>query len=154
MVLDAGPTAAGLLARPQLVIVGDGPQRARLEALVSRLGLRDNVRLTGAIGRPQVITELRRAQVFALPVRTRLGGLNPEGLGLAAIEAAACGLPVVVGDSGGAPETVRDGETGFVVPAGDHRDTRRQDLRTARRSRWRSGDGSTRAGIRQRAVRC
>jgi phosphatidylinositol alpha-1,6-mannosyltransferase len=121
LVLDAGPTAAGPLARPLLVIIGDGPQRGRLEAMVSRLGLGDNVRFTGAIGRQQVITELRRAQVFALPVRTRLGGLNSEGLGLAAIEAAACGLPVVVGDSGGAPETVRDGETGFVVPAGDHR---------------------------------
>jgi phosphatidylinositol alpha-1,6-mannosyltransferase len=121
IVMDAGPTAAGPLAGPRLVIIGDGPERDRLEATVSRLGLRDNVRLAGAIGRPQVIAELRRAQVFALPVRTRLGGLNPEGLGLAAIEAAACGLPVVVGDSGGAPETVRHGETGFVVPAGDHR---------------------------------
>jgi phosphatidylinositol alpha-1,6-mannosyltransferase len=49
-----------------------------------------------------------------------LAGLNPEGLGLAALEAAACGLPVIVGDSGGAPETVRDGETGFVVPSNDH----------------------------------
>ena len=55
------------------------------------------------------VAELQRADVFALPVRTRLAGLNPEGLGLAALEAAACGLPVVVGDSGGAPETVRDG---------------------------------------------
>ena len=102
-------------------MVGDGPERARLEAMISRLGLRDSVRLTGAISRPQVITELRQAQVFALPVGTRLGGLNPEGLGLATLEAAACGLPVIVGDSGGAPETVRDGETGFVVPAGDYR---------------------------------
>jgi phosphatidyl-myo-inositol dimannoside synthase len=68
-----------------------------------------------------VISELRQAQVFALPVRTRLGSLNPEGLGLAALEAAACGLPVIIGDSGGAPETVRDGETGYVVPASDHR---------------------------------
>jgi phosphatidylinositol alpha-1,6-mannosyltransferase len=49
-----------------------------------------------------------------------LAGLNPEGLGLAALEAAACGLPVIVGDSGGAPETVCDGKTGFVVPSGDH----------------------------------
>jgi phosphatidylinositol alpha-1,6-mannosyltransferase len=120
LVLDASRTPAGLPTRPQLVMVGDGPQRPRLEALISRLGLRDSVRLTGAVNRPQVISELRQAQVFALPVRTQLVGLNPEGLGLAALEAAACGLPVIVGDSGGAPETVRDGETGFVVPAGDH----------------------------------
>ena len=65
--------------------------------------------------------ELQRAQVFALPVRTRLAGLNPEGLGLAALEAAACGLPVIIGDSGGAPETVRDGQSGFVIPPDDHR---------------------------------
>jgi len=121
LVLDANRTPAGSPAHPQLILVGDGPERTRLEAMVARLGLRNSVRLTGAIGRPQVITELRRAQVFALPVRTRLGGLNPEGLGLAALEAAACGLPVIIGDSGGAPETVRDGETGYVVPASDHR---------------------------------
>jgi phosphatidylinositol alpha-1,6-mannosyltransferase len=121
LVVDAGPAPAGSLPRPQLTMIGDGPERVRLEAMISRLGLADSVRLTGAISRPEVLAELRRAQVFALPVRTRLGGLNPEGLGLAAIEAAACALPVIVGDSGGAPETVRDGETGFVVPAEDHR---------------------------------
>ncbi len=52
-------------------------------------------------------------------MRTRLAGLNPEGLGLAAVEAAACGLPVVVGRSGGAPETVLPGRTGFVVDPHD-----------------------------------
>ena len=66
-----------------------------------------------------MIAELQRADVFALPMRTRLAGLNPEGLGLAAVEAAACGLPVVVGRSGGAPETVQPGQTGFVVPPDD-----------------------------------
>ncbi len=67
-----------------------------------------------------MVAELQRASVFALPVRTQWAGLNPEGLGLAALEAAACGLPVIIGDSGGAPETVRDGDTGFVVPSDDH----------------------------------
>jgi phosphatidyl-myo-inositol dimannoside synthase len=66
-----------------------------------------------------VVVELQRSDIFALPMRTRLAGLNPEGLGLAALEAAACGLPVVVGRSGGAPETVRPGETGFVVDPHD-----------------------------------
>ena len=82
---------------------------------------RGSVRLTGALPRTGVVVELQRAHAFALPVRTRLAGLNPEGLGLAAVEAAACGLPVVVGRSGGAPETVLDGRTGFVVPPADHR---------------------------------
>lgn len=53
--------------------------------------------------------------VFAMPCRTRLGGLEPEALGIVSLEAAACELPVVVGDSGGAREAVRDGDTGYVV---------------------------------------
>jgi phosphatidyl-myo-inositol dimannoside synthase len=104
---------------PELSLVGDGPQRVRLERLVADLGVTGCVRWTGALSRSGVVGELQRAHAFALPVRTRLAGLNPEGLGLAALEAAACGLPVVVGRSGGAPETVRDGRTGFVVPPTD-----------------------------------
>ncbi len=106
---------------PELVLVGDGPQRRRLHTLIDRDGLAETVRLTGALPRVGVRAELQRALVFALPVRTRLAGLNPEGLGLAALEAAACGLPVIIGDSGGAPETVRDGQSGFVIPPHDHR---------------------------------
>ncbi len=104
----------------ELVLVGDGPARTRLEQLIARLGLGSAVRLTGAVPRTDVVAELQRADVFALPMRTRLAGLNPEGLGLAALEAAACGLPVVVGRSGGAPETVQPGRTGFVVDPHDH----------------------------------
>jgi phosphatidylinositol alpha-1,6-mannosyltransferase len=48
-----------------------------------------------------------------------MGGLDVEGLGIVFLEAAACGLPVVAGDSGGAPEAVRDGETGYVVDGRD-----------------------------------
>ncbi len=110
----------GSTAAPELVLVGDGPERARLERLVAGLGLDDVVRLTGAVPRTGVVAELQRADVFALPMRTRLAGLNPEGLGLASLEAAACGLPVVVGRSGGAPETVLAGRTGFVVDPHDH----------------------------------
>jgi phosphatidyl-myo-inositol dimannoside synthase len=69
-----------------------------------------------------VITALQQADVFALPVRTQLWGLNPEGLGIAALEAAACGLPVIIGRSGGAPETVRHQTTGFVIDPDDHVD--------------------------------
>jgi phosphatidylinositol alpha-1,6-mannosyltransferase len=104
----------------ELTIVGDGPMRSRLERTVRQLRLSDWVRLLGALPRADVIAQLQQANVFALPVRTRLAGLNPEGLGLATLEAAACGLPVIVGDSGGAPETARDGETGFVLPSHDH----------------------------------
>ncbi|HLM20232.1 MAG TPA: glycosyltransferase family 4 protein [Propionibacteriaceae bacterium] len=104
----------------ELIIVGDGPLRARLERTIAELKLSDCARIIGALPRAGVVTQLQQASVFALPVRTQWAGLNPEGLGLAALEAAACGLPVVVGNSGGAPETVKDGETGFVVPSHDH----------------------------------
>ncbi|MFT4164635.1 MAG: glycosyltransferase family 4 protein [Microlunatus sp.] len=106
----AGPT--------ELVLVGDGPQHRQLARQSSSPGLR-NVRFTGALNRSGVRDELQRSAVFAFPVRTRLGGLDPEGLGLAPLEAAACGLPVVVGRSGGAPETVRHGRTGYVVEPDD-----------------------------------
>jgi phosphatidylinositol alpha-1,6-mannosyltransferase len=106
---------------PELVLVGDGPQRDRLRRQVAALGLGPRVRMTGPLPRAAVVTELQRARVFALPVRSRLRGLNAEGLGLAAVEAAACGLPVVVGRSGGAPETVLDGVTGAVVTPDDPR---------------------------------
>ena len=104
---------------PRLVVVGDGPQRSRLHSLAARLRLGESVSFRGPLTRPAVAAELQQADVFALPVRTRLAGLNPEGLGLAALEAAASGLPVIVGNSGGAAETVRDGTTGFVVDADD-----------------------------------
>ena len=117
LLLDEWPRTA---AAPELVVLGEGPQRARLEGLRDRLRL-SGVLLPGAVGRAEVVSQLQQAHVFALPMRTRFAGLNPEGLGLAAIEAAACGLPVVVGRSGGAPETVRDGVTGMVVEPGDVR---------------------------------
>jgi phosphatidyl-myo-inositol dimannoside synthase len=113
--------AAEIGAARELIIVGDGPLRALLERTVHDLELSDCVRIIGALPRAGVIGQLQKASVFALPVRTRWAGLNPEGLGLAALEAAACGLPIIIGDSGGAPETVAHGDTGFVVPSRDHR---------------------------------
>jgi len=104
---------------PELVLVGDGPLRVRLQEQIAAAWLAPWVRMTGALPRASVVAELQQARVFALPVRSRLAGLNAEGLGLAAAEAAACGLPVVVGRSGGAPETVIEGVTGAVVTPGD-----------------------------------
>ena len=116
LVNRASPAAGG--HGPELVLVGDGPERSSLERQVrrSRLG---RVTFTGALDEAGVLTQLHRADVFALPIRTRLGGLDSEGLGLAALEASACGLPVVVGRSGGAPETVLPGRTGYVVDPDD-----------------------------------
>ena len=57
--------------------------------------------------------------VFAMPCRTRRGGLDVEGLGIVYLEASATGLPVVGGDSGGAPDAILEGETGYVVGGRD-----------------------------------
>ncbi len=107
--------------RPELVLVGAGPRRSRLQSIVAESRMQDSVRFTGPLPRTAVAEQLRASDVFALPVRTRLGGLNPEGLGLGFLEAAACGLPVLVGDSGGAPETVLHGSSGYVVASKDER---------------------------------
>lgn len=104
---------------PELVLVGDGPRRGQLEAAVTKLGLAGHVQLTGSLPRNQVVEQLQHADVFALPMRTRWAGLNPEGLGLASIEAASCALPVIVGNSGGAPETLLEGISGYVVDPED-----------------------------------
>lgn len=122
VLLRAWPGVVGGLGPgrpPRLVLVGDGPQAPHLRRLAEQLGVAGTVTFTGALDPSAVADRLRDADVFALPVRTRWAGLNPEGLGLAALEAAACGLPVLVGDSGGAPETVLDGVTGRVLPGDD-----------------------------------
>lgn len=103
----------------ELVLVGDGPQAAALRRTAGRAGLAGSVRFTGPLTADGVAAVLRTGTVFALPVRTRLAGLNPEGLGLGFLEAAASGLPVIVGRSGGAVETVRPGETGYIVEPDD-----------------------------------
>jgi len=78
-----------------------------------------HVVFTGAVPAAEVPAHHAVGDVFALPCRTRGGGLDVEGLGIALLEAAACGLPVVAGRSGGAPETVQDGRTGHVVDGRD-----------------------------------
>lgn len=104
-----------------LLLVGDGPHRAHVEGLVDRLGLRDDVVLTGRIPWDDTPAYYDAGDVFCMPTRTRLLGLEPEALGICYLEAAATGLPVVVGDSGGAPDAVLDGRNGLVVPGRDER---------------------------------
>lgn len=98
-----------------LLIVGGGPYKAELERMVTDLGLTRDVVLTGMVPWEALPEYYRAGDVFAMPCRTRRGGLDVEGLGLVYLEASACGLPVVAGDSGGAPDAVIDGTTGLVV---------------------------------------
>jgi phosphatidylinositol alpha-1,6-mannosyltransferase len=92
------------------VLVGEGPRRAHVEELAERLGVADSVILTGGVPWEDLPAYFDAADVFAMPCRTRVFGLEVEAFGIVFLEAAACGVPVVVGRSGGAPETVVPGE--------------------------------------------
>ncbi|MFI1918755.1 glycosyltransferase family 4 protein [Nocardia sp. NPDC020380] len=98
-----------------LVIAGGGPYEQKLRAMAQALGVSDHVVFTGRVPSKELAAHHTIADVFAMPCRTRGFGLDVEGLGIVFLEASATGVPVVAGDSGGAPETVREGETGKVV---------------------------------------
>jgi phosphatidyl-myo-inositol dimannoside synthase len=104
---------------PLLMLVSDGPYRGKLERLSARLGVADSVLFTGPVGWDELPSYYDAGNIFAMPCRTRRGGLDVEGLGIVYLEASATGLPVVGGDSGGAPDAILDGETGYVVPGRD-----------------------------------
>ncbi|WP_280725238.1 glycosyltransferase family 4 protein [Kitasatospora sp. MAA4] len=109
-----------LAAQPDavLLIVGGGPYLADLRRLAEATGVADSVRFTGAVPWEELPAHYGAGDVFAMPCRTRRGGLDVEGLGIVYLEASATGLPVVAGDSGGAPDAVLEGQTGYVVPGG------------------------------------
>lgn len=98
----------GLLPRLRLLIVGGGPDEAKLKELGSKLGVRDITNFTGAVPHSEVPGYLSEMDVYVAVSRL-------ESFGVAVLEASACGLPVVVSDAGGLPEVVQDGTTGFVV---------------------------------------
>ncbi|NMD94883.1 glycosyltransferase family 4 protein [Rhodococcus sp. BL-253-APC-6A1W] len=115
MLIRALPEIRRRIDGAVLVIVGGGPYEDRLRDLAHRTGVTDHVVFTGGVPAAELAAHHTIADVFAMPCRTRGGGLDVEGLGIVYLEASATGVPVVAGRSGGAPETVRDGETGFVV---------------------------------------
>ncbi|GLB62860.1 GDP-mannose-dependent alpha-(1-6)-phosphatidylinositol monomannoside mannosyltransferase [Dietzia sp. NCCP-2495] len=115
MLIRALPEIARRVPGAVLVVVGGGPYRRTLEGLARRHRVTDRVIFTGRVPAEEIVDHHRMADVFAMPCRTRGGGLDVEGLGIVYLEASACGVPVVAGRSGGAPETVLDGRTGAVV---------------------------------------
>lgn len=119
VLIEAWPRIQDEVPGAALVIVGDGPSRPRLQTQVEQAGLGGHVTLTGRVPWARTPEYFALGDVFAMPGRTRLFGLEPEGVPISALEAQASGLPVVVGDTGGAPDTIRDGETGRVVNGRD-----------------------------------
>ncbi|NIA24952.1 MAG: glycosyltransferase [Gammaproteobacteria bacterium] len=103
--------AEGLPARS--IMVGWGPREQYLRRIARRSQVPTEFMVR--VSRTALAGAYHEMDVFAMPVRSRWAGLEVEGLGLVYLEAAASGLPVIAGSSGGAPETVDNGRTGFVV---------------------------------------
>ena len=104
-----------------LLIVGDGSYRNNLEKLITKLDLELDVHLTGKVPYLELPAWYGAGDVFAMPCRTRKAGWDVEGLGIVYLEASATGLPVIAGNSGGAPEAVAEGKSGFVVGGTDQK---------------------------------
>ncbi len=104
-------------SKVKLVIVGDGPERKRIENHVALLGLEDRVRLVGRVA--DVDPYYRAASVFSMPSFFERGTDDIEGLGIVYLEAQAAGVPVVGTRSGGIPEAVAEDRTGFLVDEQD-----------------------------------
>jgi len=98
-----------------LLIVGQGPIEQMLRNSARQLGVTHKVIFTGRVPHGDLADYICLGEVFAMPVRSRFFGFEVEGLGIAYLEASACGLPVVVGNSGGATDAVIDQVTGFLV---------------------------------------
>lgn len=111
-VIRAFARVCAVVPGAQLAVVGKGDDRARLEKLVEALGLTGNIHFTGFVSEAVKIDWLHRARAVVYP--------SPrEGWGIATIEAAACGTPVLASDADGLRDAVRDGTTGFLVPHTD-----------------------------------
>ncbi len=115
MLIRALPRLSQAVPGVRLLVVGSGPYDGALRTLASRTGVSDRVTFAGAVPYAELPSYFRAGNVFAMPCRSRLGGLDIEALGAVFLQGQAVGRPVVVGNSGGAPEAVRDGETGVVV---------------------------------------
>jgi len=119
MLIRALPAIRQRVPGAALVIVGGGPYRNTLRRLAHSFGVAEHVVFTDGVPAEELPAHHAMGDVFAMPCRTRGAGLDVEGLGIVFLEASASGVPVVAGRSGGAPETVRDGETGVVVDGWD-----------------------------------
>ncbi|GAB2590859.1 glycosyl transferase family 1 [Paractinoplanes abujensis] len=119
MLIRALPTIRRRVPGAALLLVSGGPYRETLEKLARDHDVEKDVVFTGSVPWAELPAHYAAGDVYAMPCRTRARGLDVEGLGIVYLEASATGLPVVGGDSGGAPDAVRDGETGHVVGGRD-----------------------------------
>jgi phosphatidylinositol alpha-1,6-mannosyltransferase len=117
--IDAWPRVLAVVPDALLLLVGGGAGQADLEKRASERGIAHAVVITGGVPWTELPAHFAAGDVFAMPCRTRWGGFDVEGLGIVYLEASATGLPVVAGNSGGAPDAVLEGKTGLVVDGTD-----------------------------------
>jgi len=113
--IQAMPEILKVVPSAHLLLVGEGPYRGHLEKLVKEHKLATSVTFIGRIQYKDLPMYLCAGDIFAMPSRSRLMGLEVEGLGIVYLEASSCGLPVLAGNSGGAPDAVIQNKTGLVV---------------------------------------
>jgi phosphatidylinositol alpha-1,6-mannosyltransferase len=115
VLIEAMPSIIKEVPEAHILMIGEGPYRSYLETRVKTLGLQERVTFIGRIQYAELPRYICAGDLFVMPSRSRLAGLEVEGLGIVYLEASACGLPVIAGNSGGAPDAVLAGKTGLVV---------------------------------------
>ncbi len=103
----------------RLRLIGDGPERPRVEEAIAALDLGSAVTLTGAMPREMLLAEMDRAHIYVQPSRVAPDGDSEGGAPTALLEAQACGLPVLPTLHADIPEVVRAGQSALLVPEGD-----------------------------------
>ena len=115
VLIEAMPAIIKDVPEAHILMIGEGPYRSYLENRVRALEIQERVTFIGRIQYADLPRYICAGDLFVMPSRSRLAGLEVEGLGIVYLEASACGLPVIAGDSGGAPDAVLESQTGLVV---------------------------------------
>jgi phosphatidylinositol alpha-1,6-mannosyltransferase len=119
VLIEAMPQILSKIPKAHLLLIGEGPYRQYLEKRAKDLEIDSHITFIGRVMYSDLPKYICLGEVFVMPSRSRLAGLEVEGLGIVYLEASACGLPVIAGNSGGAPDAVIDGVTGAVVDGKD-----------------------------------
>ena len=119
--IRAMPSVKAALPGAHALIIGGGPKRyvARLRSVAANLRVLEAITFAGPQPWDRLPGFYTSGDLLAVPTRERFGGIETEGFGMVYLEAAACGLPVVAGRSGGVEDAVKPGETGYLVDGAD-----------------------------------